>query len=77
MHRLLIKLLALALLASFGSGVCIGLGQSTKSEGTSSPIVPEKIVPARSRRFKIRTVTAGVNLKNTSDLATIESAIGS
>ena len=27
-------------------------------------------------RFKIRTVTAGVNLKNTSDLATIESAIG-
>src|SRR6266852_6547949 len=75
MHRLLIKLFALTLLASFGSGACIGLVQSTRSEGTSFLIVPEKSVPAGSRRFRIRTVTVGVNLKNTSDLATVESAI--
>src|SRR5260370_21603333 len=30
---------------------------------------------AKLHRFRIRTVTAGVNLKNTSDLATVESAI--
>src|SRR5216684_4428782 len=76
MYRALIKLFALALLASFGSGACIGLSQSWKAESTGFLIVPEKIVPAGSHRFKIRTVTAGVNLKNTSDLATVESAIG-
>ena len=31
--------------------------------------------PAKQRRFRIRTITAGVNLKSTKDLATLESAI--
>src|SRR5262252_10007448 len=31
--------------------------------------------PAPARRFRIRTITAGVNLNSTSDLKTIESAI--
>ena len=31
---------------------------------------------AESRHFRIRTITAGVNLKSTSDLATLEAAIG-
>src|SRR5713226_5855956 len=76
MYRILIKLFALALLASLGSGARIALSQSGKAESTGFLIVPEKIIPAGSHRFKIRTITAGVNLKNTSDLATIESAIG-
>jgi hypothetical protein len=76
MHRILIKLFGLALLAGLGSSAYLGLSQSGKPEGTSFPIVSEKIFHARSHRFKIRTVTAGVNLKNTSDLITVESAIG-
>lgn len=76
MHRILIKLFALALPAALGSSAYLGLGQSGKSERTSFPIVSEKIFHARSHRFKIRTITAGVNLKNTSDLITVESAIG-
>src|SRR5712692_5066694 len=75
MHRILIKLFAIALLAA-GSSAYLGLSQSGKSERTSFPIVSEKIFHARSHHFKIRTITAGVNLKNTSDLATAESAIG-
>src|SRR6266849_7748781 len=75
MHRILIKLFAIALLAA-GSSAYLGLSQSGQPERTSFPIVPEKIVHARSHRFKIRTITAGVNLKNTSDLVTVESAIG-
>jgi uncharacterized protein len=74
MYRILIKLLALALLTSLGSGAHIGLSQSGKAE-SGFLIVSERIVPAR-HRFKIRTITAGVNLKNTSDLNTVESAIG-
>ncbi|HVS83178.1 MAG TPA: DUF711 family protein [Pyrinomonadaceae bacterium] len=76
MYRILIKLFALALLASLGSGAHIGLSPSGKAESTGFLIVSERIVPARSHRFKIRTITAGVNLKNTSDLITVESAIG-
>jgi uncharacterized protein (UPF0210 family) len=35
----------------------------------------QKKPPATSRRFRIRTITAGVNLDSTNDLKTIESAI--
>src|SRR5712691_9322797 len=76
MHRILIKLFAIALLAALGSSAYLGLSQSGNSERTGFPVVSEKIVHARSHRFKIRTITAGVNLKNTSDLVTVESAIG-
>jgi uncharacterized protein (UPF0210 family) len=75
MYRILIKLFALTLLASLGSGARTRPSQSGKAERTGFFMVPEKIVPARSHRFKIRTVTAGVNLKDTTDLATVESAI--
>src|SRR3989440_11082087 len=75
MYRILIKLLALILLASLGSIANTGISQSRKFEGASFLIIPAKIVPARSHRFRIRTITAGVNLRNTSDLATVESAI--
>ncbi len=75
MYRRLIKFFALALLASFGSGADPGLSQSRKSEGAKPPSVPERIVHAGSHRFKIRTITAGVNLKNTADLVTVGSAI--
>src|SRR5713226_3303085 len=76
MYRILSRLFALALLAVLCSSAYLGLSQSGKSERTSFPIVSEKIFHARSHHFKIRTITAGVNLKNTSDLATAESAIG-
>src|SRR5712691_5986748 len=76
MYRILIKLFALALLAALGSSAYLGLSQSGNFESTSFPIVSEKFFHARSHRFKIRTITAGVNLKNTSDLITVESAIG-
>jgi uncharacterized protein len=76
MYRILIKLLALTLLASLGSGANTGLSQSGKPEGTCFPIISGKIFHAKSHRFRIRTVTAGVNLKNTNDLATVESAMG-
>jgi len=37
---------------------------------------PARATSSKSHRFKIRTITAGVNLKSTSDLATVESAMG-
>ena len=76
MYRILIKLFTLALLASLYSGAYVSVSQSRKSGRTGFPVVSETIVPAKSHHFKIRTITAGVNLKNTSDLATVESAIG-
>ncbi len=39
------------------------------------PATQAQTAPAKSHRFRIRTITAGVNLKNTRDLATIDSAI--
>lgn len=76
MYRILIKLFALTLVASLGGSADPRLSQSRKSNSASFLIVPEKIVPAKAHRFKIRTVTAGVNLRNTADLITVESAMG-
>ncbi|HSP62469.1 MAG TPA: DUF711 family protein [Pyrinomonadaceae bacterium] len=61
---------------TLGAGAFVRPDQSQKSASSSPALIAKKIVDAKSHRFKIRTVTAGVNLKNTSDLATVESAIG-
>ncbi len=76
MRRTLLKILSLALFVLLGSGAYVSTDQSQKSASSSPALAVKRIVAAKSHRFKIRTVTAGVNLKNTSDLATIESAIG-
>ena len=73
MHRLLLKIFSVALVASLGIGANAKL---EKYKSVSSPDVSKRIVADKSHRFRIRTITAGVNLKNTSDLATVESAIG-
>src|SRR5205823_5604739 len=50
--------------------------RSQNSANGNPALVAKRIVAAKSHRFKIRTITAGVNLRNTSDLAAVESAIG-
>src|SRR5438309_5782339 len=68
MRSILLKIFLLALFAPLVIGVHAKL--------VSSPDVSPRIVAPKSHRFRIRTITAGVNLKSTSDLATVESAIG-
>ncbi len=75
MHYLTTKLFAILLFASLGSSVYIKVERSRTSVNTFAS-VSENIRPPKSHRFKIRTITSGINLKNTSDLATVESAIG-
>ena len=75
MFHLTNKLFAVSLFALLSSSTYIGFDRSQKSEGTFAS-VSERIVPPKSHRFKIRTITAGINLKNTSDLVSVESAIG-
>jgi uncharacterized protein (UPF0210 family) len=74
MHRTLLTIFSLALFVPLGAGAYVKPDQSQKS--ASQALVAKRIVPAKSHRFRIRTVTAGVNLKNTTDLVTVESAIG-
>src|SRR6266571_5220374 len=76
MHRLLLKSFSVALFASLGVGVNAKFDKYQASESVSSPEVSTRIVADKSHRFRIRTITAGVNLRNTSDLATVEAAIG-
>jgi uncharacterized protein (UPF0210 family) len=73
MRSLLLKIFSLALLASLGIGANAKLD---RHQSVSSPDFSRRFVADKSHRFRIRTITAGVNLKNTSDLATVESAIG-
>src|SRR5438477_8840223 len=75
MNRILLKIISLALFVLLGTGAYVRLDQPQSSASSSPPFVAKKIA-AKSHRFRIRTVTAGVNLKNTSDLATVESAVG-
>lgn len=76
MHRILLNFLSLVLFVPLGGGLYIGLAHYQTSESSNSLTISERTVADKSHRFKIRTITAGVNLKNTSDLATVESAIG-
>jgi len=73
MRRPLLKIFSVALFASLGIGANAKL---VRHQTVSSPEVSTRFVADKSHRFRIRTITAGVNLKNTSDLATVESAIG-
>src|SRR5881296_640054 len=74
-QRTMPRFLLLALCASVVRGAYPGIDQSSGSITNNSPLVSRIILADKSHRFKIRTITAGVNLKNTSDLATVESAI--
>jgi uncharacterized protein len=76
MHPILLKIFSCALFAPLGAAVYVGLEQYQELESSRSAIVSKRIVADRSHQFRIRTITAGVNLKNTSDLAAVESAIG-
>jgi uncharacterized protein len=75
MHRILNRLLTLSLFGLLGGGAYLSFDQSQRPARLSFPVF-ERIVAAKSHGFKIRTITAGVTLKNTSDLVTVESAIG-
>ncbi len=74
-HRTMFRLLLLALCASFVRGACPRTDQYSGWAISDSPLVSRIILFDKSHRFKIRTITAGLNLKNTSDLVTIEAAI--
>src|SRR6266446_5384325 len=76
MHRILLKIFSLALFVALGSGAYVRPAQYQESASSRPAFASSRIVAATSHRFRIRTVTAGVNLKNTSDLATVESAMG-
>jgi uncharacterized protein (UPF0210 family) len=73
MFRILLKVLSLALLAPLAGGLCVGLAHHQIS-GRNSSLVSER-TNVKSHRFRIRTITAGVNLDSTSDLKTIDSAV--
>src|SRR5438105_11473156 len=69
MRQLLTSALLLTLLLSSN------ISASPRATGVKRDRFSQTKPSAPSHRFKIRTITAGVNLKNTSDLATVESAI--
>ena len=75
MAHVTIKLFVVSLLATLSSSAYVRFDRSQRSENNFAS-VSERIIPPKSHRFKIRTITAGINLKNTSDLVTVESAIG-
>ena len=74
MYNSTIKLFALSLFALLSSSAYIGVDRSPKAQSTFA-LASERIVTPKSHRFKIRTITAGINLKSTTDLVTVESAI--
>src|SRR5437588_2373059 len=73
-QRTMFRILLLTLCASFVRGAYPRMDPYQGSASSDSPLV-SRILSDRSPRFKIRNITAGVKLKNTSDLATVESAI--
>src|SRR2546422_1346522 len=76
MYRLLVRLLLLVLFAPLVGGGLAALSVNQTSSVRGSLADSRRVVAAGSHRFKIRTITAGVNLKSTTDLAAIESSIG-
>src|SRR5260370_30963845 len=74
-NRTLFRFLLLALCASFVRGAHPRVYQYPGCATSDSSLVSRIILSDKSHRFKIRTITAGVNLKSTNDLATIESSI--
>ena len=74
-HRTLLKIFSLALLVPLGAGAYVRPDRYQKSESSSRALFSKRFVTDKSHRFKIRTITAGVNLKSTTDLVTVGSAI--
>jgi uncharacterized protein (UPF0210 family) len=75
MQRTMLRFLLITLCASGVRSAHPGTDQYLPSTTSNSPLVSKRILPDNSHRFKIRTITAGVNLKSTNDLAAIESSI--
>ena len=75
MQRTMLRFLLLALCASFVRGADPRIDQYPGWATSDSSLVSRIILSDNPHRFKIRTITAGVSLKNTSDLVTIETAI--
>src|SRR5438132_11356315 len=76
MHSILLKICSVALFAPLGAAAYVKFDQLQKLETGKPAIGAKRVVADKSHRFRIRTITAGVNLKSTSDLATVEAAIG-
>src|SRR5438132_7475007 len=71
MGRIVNKLFIFGVLVVLGSAGIPACQPSQASYSRSAGMIDA----AKSHRFKIRTITAGVNLKSTADVVTIESAI--
>src|SRR6266702_6652606 len=69
-----IKLFALSLSALLSNSSHLGVDRSPKAQSTFA-LASERIITPKSHRFKIRTIPAGINLKSTTDLVTVKSAI--
>src|SRR2546426_11759038 len=74
-HRTMFRFLLLTLCASVVRGGYPRIDQYPGRTTSESPVVSRIILSDKSHRFKIRTITSGVNLKNTYDLSTIEAAM--
>ncbi len=70
----MLRFLLLTLCASVVRGAYPRIDQYPSATTSNSPLVSRIILSDKSHRFKIRTITAGVNLKSTNDLAAIESS---
>src|SRR2546425_9963704 len=71
-HRMMFRFLLLSLCASVVRGGYARIDQYPGRATSDSPLVSRIILSGKSHRFRIRTITAGVSLKNTNDLVTIE-----
>lgn len=75
MQGILLRLLLLTLFAHLFGGGYIRLERFHEPEGSHLVTDSKPLGSKIPHRFKIRTITAGVSLKSTSDLAAVESAI--
>jgi uncharacterized protein len=75
MYRMLIGALMLALCTPMRTIAYIGSNGPQSFESIASFPLSNGFTAVKSYRFKIRTITAGINLKSTSDLQTVEAAI--
>lgn len=73
--RRLIRLVAVALCTQVTVLAYLGIGEPQCSDALTSFAFLNRFVADKPHRFKIRTITAGINLNSTSDLASVEAAI--
>src|SRR5437879_2299779 len=74
-QRTMLRFLLLTLCASVVCSAHPRTDQYLTSTTSNSPLVSRIILPDKSHRFRIRTITAGVHLNSTNGLAAIESSI--